>query len=95
MEEQAKEVAQVFKVLSNEKRLLIMCALFDGPLTVNEIAERVPGISLPGISQHLTALRNAGVISSEKHGQHVVCSIADPRFEALFDVVKREFCTLH
>lgn len=92
MEERAREVAELFRILSNEKRLLILCALLDGPLTVGQIAEHVDGISLPGISQHLTALRGAGIVSSTKEGQHVVCSIADARISSLFDTVKREFC---
>ena len=32
MEEQAKKIADLFKLLANEHRLLILCALLKGPL---------------------------------------------------------------
>ncbi|HHY53412.1 MAG TPA: winged helix-turn-helix transcriptional regulator, partial [Clostridiales bacterium] len=45
MEENAKRVAELLKVLANENRLLILCALMSGPKTVSEIAPYVPGIT--------------------------------------------------
>ncbi|MDO4443436.1 MAG: metalloregulator ArsR/SmtB family transcription factor [Slackia sp.] len=90
--EQIEKAAALFKVLSNEKRLSIVCALLDGPRTVGDIAEHVPGISLPGISQHLSALRAAGILSAEKHGQYVVYALSDKRISTLLETVRREFC---
>ena len=37
MEEKAKKIAELLKLLANEHRLLILCALVQGPLTVGEI----------------------------------------------------------
>ena len=34
MEEKAKNIAELLKILANEHRLLILCALGKGPLTV-------------------------------------------------------------
>lgn len=92
LEAHAAEVASIFKALSNHKRLLIVCSLLDGPLPVAHIAEHVPGISLPAVSQHLSALKAAGVLSCEKQGQHVVYSLADVRVSRLIEQVRRDFC---
>lgn len=92
MEEKARAVAELFRVLANEKRLLVLCALADGPLEVHSIADRVPGVSKSGLSQHLAALRHAGLVADEKHGLYVTYSIADERVTRLLDTVKREFC---
>lgn len=93
LEEHAAQVAALFKALSNQKRLLIVCSLLDGPRMVAQIAEHVPGISLPGLSQHLAALKAAGVLSSEKQGQHVAYALADERIARLMEQVRRDFCS--
>ncbi len=42
MEEQAKTIAELLKLLANEHRLLILCALIKGQLTVGDIHKCVP-----------------------------------------------------
>ena len=42
MEEQAKKIAELLKLLANEHRLLILCALIQGKLTVGEIHKHAP-----------------------------------------------------
>ena len=44
MEEKAKRIAELLKLLANEHRLLILCALMKGPLTVGEIHPFTPNI---------------------------------------------------
>lgn len=92
LEAHAEEVAAIFKALSSHKRLLIVCSLLDGPRSVAHIAEYVPGISLPAVSQHLSALKAAGVLSCEKQGQHVLYSLADARVKRLIGQVRQDFC---
>lgn len=92
IEEKAREVAGLFRALANEKRLLVLCALADGPLEVHEIAERAPAMSKSGLSQHLAALRQAGLVVDEKHGLYVTYAVADDKVLRLLETVKREFC---
>ena len=40
LEEQARQVAELLGRLANENRLLILCALEDGPKTVGQIGKR-------------------------------------------------------
>lgn len=90
--EEARELARLLSVLANENRLLLLCALLDGPRTVSELANEV-SISLPAISQHLHRLREAGLIASEKEGQFVRYSLRDKRLRTVMDVLRQEYCT--
>jgi ArsR family transcriptional regulator, arsenate/arsenite/antimonite-responsive transcriptional repressor len=63
-----KELAEVFKALSNETRLTIMGLIFrHGPLCVCEV-EQLLGITQPKASRHLRYLRDAGVLDDEREG---------------------------
>jgi ArsR family transcriptional regulator, arsenate/arsenite/antimonite-responsive transcriptional repressor len=63
-----KELADVFKALSNETRLTIMGLIFrHGPLCVCEV-EQLLGITQPKASRHLRYLRDAGVLEDERDG---------------------------
>ncbi len=92
MEEQAKMIAELLKLLANEHRLLILCALVRGRLTVGEIHKYVPNITASALSQHLNQLKTAGILSSEKQGMHVVYEIHDPRVVLLMEAIKDQYC---
>ncbi|MDR2113400.1 MAG: metalloregulator ArsR/SmtB family transcription factor [Candidatus Accumulibacter sp.] len=92
MLEKARIVAELLKILANENRLLILCALLDDARTVGEIHEFTPNISLSALSQHLTFLRTAGLLSSEKSGQYVRYEIADKRVIELLGALKKYYC---
>ena len=88
MEEHVREIAELLKLLANEHRLLILCAL----LTVGEIHKHTPGITQPALSQHLSQLRTAGILSAEKQGMNVFYQIADRRIIALIAALRTEYC---
>lgn len=92
MREKARQVAALMAQLSNENRLLILCALLERPMTVGELAENVPGISAPAISQHLHRLREGGLVNCEKQGQFVRCSIGDERLRTLIETLRELYC---
>ncbi len=92
MEQNAKELADILKVLANENRLLILCALAEQPLTVTEIFKKVGGITQSAISQHLSILKAHGILDYEKHGQQVIYYISDHRIEPVMKVLKEQYC---
>ena len=51
MEEQAKKIAELLKLLANEHRLLILCALLKGRLTVGEIHQYTPNITIKKVKK--------------------------------------------
>jgi DNA-binding transcriptional ArsR family regulator len=90
-----KELAEIFKALSDPNRLAILQALREccGPgccapeegrgNTVSKIAGRFD-LSLSTVSHHLKELRKAGLIRCEKRGQQVVCT-PDPEVLRLIE----------
>ena len=95
MEEQAKRIAELLRLLANEHRLLILCALMEGPRTVGELHLHTPNITASALSQHLAQLRTAGILSSEKQGMNVVYAIHDERVSALINAIREQYCPDH
>jgi DNA-binding transcriptional ArsR family regulator len=92
METKAKKVAELLKILANENRLMILCALIEGEKTVGEIGAYVPRITQSALSQHLTRLKTAGILQSDKQGMYITYTIADPRVTEVIDTLKEHYC---
>lgn len=92
MEEKARQIADLLKKLANEHRLLVLCALIRGPLTVGEIHTHTPNITASALSQHLNQMKTAGILESEKQGMNVFYQIADERILALMEALKQNYC---
>ncbi len=61
---------RVFEALSSSVRRQILAYLAHTELSAGEIASRFE-MSKPSISQHLSILENAGLVTSRKEGQFV------------------------
>ena len=61
---------RVFRALADETRRGILRLLRDGPLASGEIADQFHS-SWPTISRHLTVLRDAGLVATERDGQEI------------------------
>ena len=92
MKEQAKQIAQLLRVLANENRLLILCGLMEGPMTVNEIAGLAPNITQSALSQHLALLKAHGILNCSKSGQSVTYFITDHRVDEVIGVLRKYYC---
>jgi len=68
--------ADLLKALASPHRVAIVDLLAAGPLRVHEIVEAL-GVDQPLVSQHLRVLRDADLLTSERHGKEVVYSLAD------------------
>ncbi len=76
-----KELALVFKALSDEARLRILNLLFrTGELCVCDI-ESTTGFTQTKVSRHLSYLRNAGLLDARQQGLWMLYKIAAPRNE--------------
>lgn len=67
-------MSKVFEALASTPRRKILAYLAEVDLTAGEIAARFE-MSKPAISKHLQILENAGLVTSEKHGQFVHYSL--------------------
>ncbi|MFV0497804.1 MAG: ArsR/SmtB family transcription factor [Candidatus Fimivivens sp.] len=92
IEEKSKEVAEILKMLSNENRLLIICALVDGPLTVTEIMSYVSTVTQSSVSQQLSILKAHNILDYQKKGQNVSYYISDDKILKLVEFLKLTFC---
>ena len=73
MEEKAKKIAELLKVLANEHRLLILCALMKGCLTVGEIHKYCPAITASSTAnkkanKEMSIFQRLGGIKNEVSG---------------------------
>jgi len=90
--EDAKEMARILKVLANENRLLIFCALTEQPLTVAQISRYVPNITQSALSQHLNLLKAHNFLDCKKSGQNVTYSVSDMRVSKIIGMLKKYYC---
>lgn len=78
-----RELAQVFKLLSDETRLRILFYLAqNGELHVTDLCNRL-GQSQPAVSHHLALLRVSGLIESRREGKHNFYSVRTDHFGEL------------
>jgi DNA-binding transcriptional ArsR family regulator len=74
MRPHAQNAAALLKALGNEQRLMILCNLADGELSVGELNERLP-LSQSALSQHLAVLREQGIVATRREAQAVFYSL--------------------
>ena len=91
LEEKVEEVSALLKSIAHPLRLKILCLLQDQELTVGEIREKVRTTNA-NVSQHLTIMRNQGIIVSRKEANLIYNRIADERVIELVDILEDLFC---
>jgi len=69
--------AEVFKALSNPNRLLIVDAVANGERNVADLTELV-GLDMSTVSNHLSVLRNVGILKDERRGTQIFYSLRKP-----------------
>lgn len=69
-----KEAAELFKILSVDKRIDIIERLKPGAMSVNALAE-VLGITQSAVSQHLRVLKSVGLVRDERQGYWIYYSL--------------------
>ena len=88
----AADAAGFLRVLANEHRLLVLCHLLtSGEMSVNALAERV-GLSQSALSQHLSRLRDDGLVTYRREAQTLHYRMCDARAERVLAVLKDIFC---
>lgn len=72
----------LFKALADPTRREVLKRLQAGPATAGELAEEFPQARAT-LSHHYNVLKAAGLVRSERRGQHVVYSLNTSVFEDL------------
>ncbi len=79
--------AELCKVLTDPKRLMLLDALRTGERSVGELAETIHS-TLANTSQHLAVMRSAGLVDGTRDGTTVRYRLAEPAIIAACDIVR-------
>lgn len=92
LEGSAGEVAALLRAIANERRLMLLCIMIErGERTAGELAEGV-GLSPSATSQHLSKMRDEGLVASRREAQSIYYRIADSRTTRLVALLKQLYC---
>src|SRR5579859_661566 len=91
IEAHAGEAAALLKALANDQRLLVLCCLLDGPLSVGEINERV-ALSQSALSQHLGVLRDAALVTTTRKSQTIYYALTEGPALEIMQILYSAFC---
>lgn len=83
-----EEYALIAQALAAPARLALLEQLAQGPRGVDGLAQKT-ALSVANASQHLQALRRAGLVTSQREGTAVIYALADPETLALLDLLHR------
>jgi len=89
--EHADAATRQLKALANVNRLMILCILCEGELSVTELNELID-ISQSALSQHLAKLRDDEVVITRRSSQTIYYSIADGIAKDIIQVLHDHYC---
>lgn len=91
MKAHSLEASRLLKTLANAYRLQILCNLGEDELTVGEINQRVL-LTQSALSQHLSILREQGVVQTRREGQSIYYRIKPGPALDIVGVLYEHFC---
>jgi DNA-binding transcriptional ArsR family regulator len=78
--------AKLFRGFADPSRLSILEALRDGERTVGDLVKDT-GLSQPNVSNHLSCLRDCGLVNVRQQGRFAYYSLSDARVARLLALV--------
>lgn len=91
MRENAVEAVRLLKTLANENRLMIMCVLAEGEVSVSQLNRRID-LSQSALSQHLAILRDQGLVRTRRASQTIYYSLSQTEAIGLIEKLHEIFC---
>lgn len=88
----AAQAADFLKSLGNENRLLILCHLSEGEMSVSEL-ESTLGLRQPTLSQQLARLRADDLVATRRDGKTIYYSLASEDVSKLLELMYSLFCS--
>ncbi|HKF17759.1 MAG TPA: metalloregulator ArsR/SmtB family transcription factor [Candidatus Dormibacteraeota bacterium] len=82
-----EEAARRFALLGDVNRLRILSTLHEhGEQSTSQLAEKT-SLATANVSQHLSRLMAAGLVSRRREGQHAYYTVSDSTVASLCDIV--------
>ncbi|HEX7330541.1 MAG TPA: metalloregulator ArsR/SmtB family transcription factor [Pyrinomonadaceae bacterium] len=79
--------AQICKAFAHPGRLRILDLLGNGERGVSEL-QRELGVSKTSLSQQISILKSAGVLSTRRNGKQIYCSLAIPEVKQACQLIR-------
>lgn len=79
------DLADLFKIFSDSTRLKILCALFDGELSVNDISNLTEA-SQTAVSHQLRILKQNHLVKYRRNGKQVLYDLADDHIKSIINL---------
>lgn len=86
-----RQASSAMQAMAHPLRLKILCLVGNQELAVSEIVEAV-GTSQSNISQHLSVLRDNGLLEARRDGTKVLYRITDVRIVKMIALTREIFC---
>jgi ArsR family transcriptional regulator, virulence genes transcriptional regulator len=91
LREHAAEAADLLRAMSNPARLMVLCLLAGGEMSVGEMNQSID-LSQSALSQHLGVLRKEGLVATRRNAQTIYYSIANPSALSVLEVLRGIYC---
>lgn len=91
MKGKASDAVSLLKGLANESRLMIVCVLAEGEVSVGQLNQRIK-LSQSALSQHLAVLREQGLVQTRRESQTIYYSLADSAALNIIELLHEVYC---
>jgi DNA-binding transcriptional ArsR family regulator len=91
MKRNASDAVNLLKGLANESRLMIVCVLAEGELSVGQLNQRIQ-LSQSALSQHLAVLREQGMVQTRRESQTIYYRLADTTAIKIIELLHDVYC---
>ncbi|PCJ20028.1 MAG: transcriptional regulator [Candidatus Cloacimonadota bacterium] len=90
--EHIENASRALKVLAHPARLKILCVLKEGEQNVRCL-EEYTGLAQATLSQHLSVLKDRGVLVSKRKGNFSYYNVKNENIIKLFNQIQETFCS--
>lgn len=91
LRQNAEQASQLLRIVANPHRLMILCTLIDGELSVGELNDCID-VSQSTLSQHLAILRSSGLVATRRQAQTIYYSVRSSEVQALIGCLHSIYC---
>ena len=91
MARHAASASELLKALAHPARLLVLCRLVEGETTVGEL-QRLVGLSMSALSQHLATLREMELVATRRESQAIYYSLVAGPAIGVLDALYAAYC---
>jgi DNA-binding transcriptional ArsR family regulator len=92
MQKSAGKAVRLLKSLANESRLVVMCVLSEGEISVGQLNRRI-NLSQSALSQHLAILREQGLVRTRRESQTIYYSLSDSEALGVIHTLHDIYCS--